>query len=253
MHPQPAFLPLVAAAAALRATVVGLHAQRNDAFPESRHHPAIRYGATAPPTWPRLTPGSRGPRLADIRAGRGYRRRCSTPRHHPPRRRWSTRTPAAGVAHLRRPTRAAIYFNDNVSVALFAARRFEWPPRIRAWARSSTSWRRPRARRRGFNRSETCLSCHLSWDTRAVPGSFVMTTFPRRASRLRQRRHHRLTRAARAALRRLVCDRRPGCRPGTWATSPLVGPHAAPPEQHAAAAGLHHAGRRWSVRDLRTT
>ena len=31
-----------------------------------------------------------------------------------------------------------------------------------------------------FQRNDQCLSCHLSWDTRAVPGPFVLTVFPRR-------------------------------------------------------------------------
>lgn len=32
-----------------------------------------------------------------------------------------------------------------------------------------------------FTRDDKCLSCHLSWDTRAVPGPFVQTVFPRRS------------------------------------------------------------------------
>jgi hypothetical protein len=32
-----------------------------------------------------------------------------------------------------------------------------------------------------FTREDKCLSCHLSWDTRAVPGLFVQTVFPRRS------------------------------------------------------------------------
>jgi hypothetical protein len=31
-----------------------------------------------------------------------------------------------------------------------------------------------------LTRSHNCLSCHLSWDTLAVPGPFVLTTMPRR-------------------------------------------------------------------------
>ena len=32
-----------------------------------------------------------------------------------------------------------------------------------------------------FARDDKCLSCHLSWETRGVPGTFVMTVFPRRS------------------------------------------------------------------------
>jgi hypothetical protein len=30
-------------------------------------------------------------------------------------------------------------------------------------------------------RDDKCLACHLSWDTRGVPGTMVLTTFPRRS------------------------------------------------------------------------
>ncbi len=42
------FIPFAAAFAGLWLTVVGVHAQRNDAFQESRHHPALNYSKTAP-------------------------------------------------------------------------------------------------------------------------------------------------------------------------------------------------------------
>jgi hypothetical protein len=32
-----------------------------------------------------------------------------------------------------------------------------------------------------FRREDQCLSCHLSWETRGVPGTFVMTVLPRRS------------------------------------------------------------------------
>ncbi len=32
-----------------------------------------------------------------------------------------------------------------------------------------------------LTRNDKCLSCHLSWDTRAVPGPFVLTVFPRKS------------------------------------------------------------------------
>jgi hypothetical protein len=34
-----------------------------------------------------------------------------------------------------------------------------------------------------FTRDDGCLRCHLSWDTRAVPGPLVQTVFPRRSER----------------------------------------------------------------------
>lgn len=32
-----------------------------------------------------------------------------------------------------------------------------------------------------LERNDDCLRCHLSWDTRAVPGPFVLTTYPRKS------------------------------------------------------------------------
>jgi hypothetical protein len=37
--------------------------------------------------------------------------------------------------------------------------------------------------RPAFVRDDKCLACHLSWDTRGVPGTLVLTTFPRRSDR----------------------------------------------------------------------
>ena len=34
-----------------------------------------------------------------------------------------------------------------------------------------------------FTRNDRCLACHISWDTRAVPGPLVQTAFPRRDDR----------------------------------------------------------------------
>ncbi len=88
------------------------------------------------------------------------------------------------ASHISPANPRAIYFNDNVSVAFIRG-----APLVEVAAQdpvlgtvfyqlSQTESPTPR-----LSRSETCLSCHLSWDTRAVPGPFVLTTFPRKSDR----------------------------------------------------------------------
>ena len=95
-----------------------------------------------------------------------------------------------------------------------------------------------------LSRSETCLSCHLSWDTRAVPGPVRAVDVPAQSrSRLRQWRHRRLARDARSPLRRLVRDRRAG--PQAAHGERAAGrPACRAARAHAAAARLHLARRR---------
>ncbi|MCC7415668.1 MAG: hypothetical protein IT176_00895 [Acidobacteria bacterium] len=76
----------------------------------------------------------------------------------------------------------AIYFNDTAAVGFVRN-----APLLEAWAldpqlgpifysldQSPGSAGTPR-----FARETRCLACHVSWETLAVPGPFVLTTFPR--------------------------------------------------------------------------
>jgi hypothetical protein len=182
------FVSPAAALAALWLSVVGLHAQRNDAFQESRHHPALRYGTTAPTDAvaalnARLqqgdasliyTPGSRG-YLPAVLDALGI---------SPTSQALVFSQTSFQASHISPANPRAIYFNDDVAVAFIRG-----APLIEVSAHdpvlgtvfyqlSQTESPTPR-----FNRSETCLSCHLSWDTRAVPGPFVLSTFPRKSER----------------------------------------------------------------------
>lgn len=77
----------------------------------------------------------------------------------------------------------AVYFNDSVALAFIRG-----APTLEVWAQDpkqgtifyslpqeSASPAAPR-----FKRETGCLECHLSWETLAVPGPLVLTTFPRR-------------------------------------------------------------------------
>lgn len=180
--------PLLAAAAALWLSAVALQAQRSDAFPESRHHPAIRYGATAPTDVvaqlnARIERGEL--RLTYEPGGRGYLKATLEALGVPV----SSQTlvysgTSLQASYISASNPRAIYFNDNVSVAFIRGAPLvevaAQDPRLGTvfYQLSQTESATPR-----FSRMETCLSCHLSWDTRAVPGAFVMTTFPRKSDR----------------------------------------------------------------------
>ena len=77
---------------------------------------------------------------------------------------------------------------------------------------------------------ETCLSCHLWWKTRAVPGAFVMTTFPRKSTRDYANggvSNHREPLPRRYGAWYVTGAKVP---PRHMGNQPLIGPHAAAPE-----------------------
>lgn len=186
--PAARFVSLAAAALGLWLSVAGVAAQRNDAFQESRHHPALRFGATAPSD-------AIATLNARIEAGEVRLTRAAGPRGYLP-----SVLEALGISptsqvlvysqtsfqasHINQANPRAIYFNDDVAVAFIRGAPLveisSQDPALGTvfYQLSQTESPTPR-----FNRSETCLSCHLSWDTRAVPGPFVLSTFPRKSDR----------------------------------------------------------------------
>jgi hypothetical protein len=182
----PRFALLCVAAAALWLGATGAAFQRSDAFPESRHHPNIKYGSTPPSdAMSRLNAKvEQGDlKLSYEPGGRGYLKALLD---------------ALGIdassqvlvysgtslqaSYISEQNPRAIYFNDDVAVGwIRGAPVLEiaaQDPRLGTvfYTLSQTEAASPRA-----SRVETCLSCHLSWDTRAVPGVFVLTTFPRKS------------------------------------------------------------------------
>jgi hypothetical protein len=227
---------LFAALVGLWLGTTGVAFQRSDAFPESRHHPAIKYGSTKPSDAvaalnARLESGEAtltfepGPRgyLASVLAALGL---------DPSSQVLVYSQTSFQASHISRENPRAIYFNDNLSVAFIrGAPLIEVSSQDPAIGRvfyqlGQTDGPAPR-----FSRSETCLSCHLSWDTRAVPGPFVLTTFPRKSDRDYAN--------GGVSDHREPMERRYGGWYVTGATVPprhmgniaLVGPHAAPPEK----------------------
>lgn len=181
------FIAFAAAAAALWLSAVGLHAQRADAFPESRHHPAIRYGGTAPTDLAaqlnaRLAGGEVTLQFEPVR---GYLRSVLEALGISPTSQGLVFSQTSFQAsYISASNPRAIYFNDDVAVAFIRGAPLlevaAQDPRLGTvfYQLGQTESAAPR-----FARSEPCLSCHLSWDTRAVPGPFVLSTFPRKSDR----------------------------------------------------------------------
>jgi hypothetical protein len=177
---------LVAACAALAGALVSA-AQRPGAFGESRNHPAIAYG-TAPVS---TAVAALNEKLADGSATlafdpqTGYLPAVLAALEVPVESQvlvYSETSFQARKINQKNPR--AIYFNDTVAVAwIRGADLLEvsaQDPRQGTiyYSLAQTPVGRPR-----FGRQEHCLSCHLSWETLAVPGPFVLTTHPRKSDR----------------------------------------------------------------------
>lgn len=180
------FVPLAVALVALWLGATGAAFQRSDAFPESRHHPNIKYGSTAPTDVvaqlnAKLQQGELT--LAFEPGGHGYLKAVLDALGIDA----SSQTlvysgTSLQATYIKPDNPRAVYFNDNVAVAwIRGAPLLELAaqdPRLGTvfYTLSQTESATP-----VVSRMETCLSCHLSWDTRAVPGVFVLTTFPRKS------------------------------------------------------------------------
>ena len=251
----PRFAVLAAAAAALWLGATTVAFQRSDAFPDSRHHPAIKYGATAPSDVvaqlnAKLERGELT--LAFEPGGRGYLKAVLAALGVDASSQTLVYSGTSLQAfYITEKNPRAIYFNDNVSVAwIRGAPLLELAaqdPKLGTvfYQLSQTESASPRA-----SRMETCLSCHLSWDTRAVPGVFVMTTFPRRSDRDYA--------SGGVSDHREPVERRYGGWYVTGAKVPprhmgnqaLVGPHATSPDKTAPPAPLTTLAGKDLVRDV---
>lgn len=249
------FVPLFLATVALWLGATGVARQRSDAFPESRHHPAIGYGSTKPSDVvaqlnAKLEAGQ--VTLTFEPGGRGYLRSVLDALQISP----SSQTlvysgTSLQASYINEKNPRAIYFNDNVAVGWIRGAPLvelaSQDPRLGTvfYQLSQTESGTPR-----FNRQETCLSCHLSWDTRAVPGVFVLTTFPRKSDRDYA--------SGGVSDHREALDRRYG---GWYVTGdtvparhmgnqPLIGPHAVSPDKTPAPPTYATLAGRDVVRDI---
>ena len=229
------FLALAATIASLWLGAVSLAVQRSDAFPESRHHPAIKYGSTKPADAmaqlnARLERGEAA--LAFEPGGRGYLKSVLDGLGIDA----SSQTlvysgTSLQSSYITASNPRAIYFHDDVAVAFIRGAPLieiaAQDPRLGTvfYQLAQAEGGQPRG-----SRMETCLSCHLSWDTRAVPGVFVLTTFPRKSDRDYANggvSDHREPLSRRYGGWYVTGDKVP---PRHMGNQPLIGPHAAAPE-----------------------
>lgn len=162
----------------------GLAAQRRDAFSASREHPAIAYAEREG--------GNRVRRLSEALEsgvaqlsfeeahGRGYLRSLLDALRVPPESQVLVFSETSRQARQISPSHPrAIYFSDSVAVG--------WVPgadllEIAAQDSQQGVVFYTLAQRRSetphLMRDVSCLLCHLTWDTLAVPGLTTISTFP---------------------------------------------------------------------------
>jgi hypothetical protein len=181
---RPSLLVLAALAAIGSA---GFAAQRAGAFGESRDHPAIDYSKGAESTAvTRLNEQlERGAATLTFEPGRGYLRGVLAALDIPVSSQVLVYSETSFQARLiNQSNPRAVYFNDRAavgwvrggSVLEVAAQ----DPRQGTifYSLPQTETATPR-----LARSDACLSCHLSWETMAVPGLFVLSVLPRASDR----------------------------------------------------------------------
>jgi hypothetical protein len=177
--------------AAFMAALVGAAlsaAQRPDAFGGSRDHPAIGY-STAPVTTVvetvnrRLVDGSL--RLTKDPGPTGYLRGLLAALDIPVESQALVFSETSLQARsIRQDRPRALYFNDSVSLGYVRDTNL-----LEAAAqdpRQGTIYYTMDQSAAGtlqFTRTHQCLSCHLTWDTRAVPGPLLQSVMPRRSDR----------------------------------------------------------------------
>jgi hypothetical protein len=157
-------------------------AQRRDVFVASRDHPAIAYtrGAVADPVFQlerRLEDGS--VRLQFDKPN-GYLKSLLAALDIPIESQTLVFSETSFEARLINPrSPRSVFFNDSVSVgwvhgsdALEVAAQ-DPTQGVVFYTLAQTPASTPKV-----TRDNTCLACHLSWDTLGVPGLFVISTFP---------------------------------------------------------------------------
>jgi hypothetical protein len=178
---------LICSAALLIANVAIAIAQRPDAYSGSREHPAIAYNTTPVSTIVeevnrKLDAGSL---KFTFDPTSGYLRSALEALALPVESQMLVYTGTSLQApKINMENPRAIYFTDTLSMG--------W---VRGGAVLEVAAQDPRqgtiyytldqtaAGTPHFSRQLSCLSCHLAWDTLAVPGPLVLSTFPRKTSR----------------------------------------------------------------------
>ena len=175
-------LSFTIAAAAAVCTATAIVAQRPDAFDASRDHPAISYskGPTATAVDALNTQLAAGGATFTFDSTSGYLRSVLDALKIPIDSQVLVFSQTSFQADLVSPKNPrALYFNDTVAVGwVRGADVLEVAARDpRQGTIFYTLSQKPGAKPT-LQRDNTCLACHLTWETLGVPGLFVLTTFP---------------------------------------------------------------------------
>ncbi len=173
-------MTVVLAAAMLAAST--LLAQRRDVFVASRDHPAINYsrGAVSDPVSQLARSLETGAVKLQFDGPNGYLKSLLTALDIPIESQSLVFSETSAEAKLINPRNPrALYFNDTVWVGVVhGSDALELAAEDPAQGVIFYTLPQKAAARPKLTRDDTCLACHLSWDTLGVPGVFVLSTFP---------------------------------------------------------------------------
>lgn len=181
---RPTWLCVITLAACVNVAVA---AQRAGAFSQARNHPAIDYtdGPDSSVVAALNARLERGETTLGFEPVRGYLPSVLSALQVPVESQLLVYSPTSFQARLiNEKNPRAIYFNDSVSVGWVRGGEVleiaAQDPRQGTlfYALTQTETAKPR-----LTRNESCLACHLSWETLAVPGPFVLTVMPRASDR----------------------------------------------------------------------
>lgn len=180
---RPAHL-LTATATLLAINVAIAVAQRPGAFDQSLNHPAIQYRTADTHT----VVDALNQRLADKSASlafdprTGYLKSVLDLLNIPVESQVLVYTQTSLQArHIRMDNPRAVYYNEVASVAYIrGAGLLEVVVQDPAMGSVFYTVRQEPVAAATFGRDQQCLSCHVSWDTLAVAGQTILSTFPRK-------------------------------------------------------------------------
>ena len=181
---RPIWLCFITLAACVNVAVA---AQRAGAFSQARNHPAIDYtnGPDSSVVAALNARLERGETTLAFEPVRGYLQSLLTALQIPVESQvlvYSDTSFQARMINEKNPR--AIYFNDSVAVGWVRGGEVleiaAQDPRQGTLFYALTQTETPKPR---LARNEACLACHLSWETLAVPGPFVLTVMPRASER----------------------------------------------------------------------
>ena len=169
-------------AGATCAGAVATFAQRRDVFVASRDHPAIAY-AKGPVTDPVFQLNRRvqnGTVRLQSDGPNGYLKSLLAALDIPIESQALVFSETSFEARLINPRNPrAIFFGDTVSVGwVHGSNTLELAAQDPVQGVIFYTLPQAPAEKPTLTRDDSCLACHLSWDTLGVPGLFVLSTFP---------------------------------------------------------------------------